>query len=190
MRGFRVALVAFVFAVVVCCPAVAASDPADTHPDLHLIPWPKSLKKGAGHMRLSAESRIVASEDQLKPLAEVLSNEIAKLTGLRLKMMSGPGQAGDIVLKINQTIKADEQILVLRNREPMQTTDGTHAISIDEQAVVEGFDYRATAEGTATILQLLGKAQADIRLPKVTIKDWPHADDCGVMLDVEVRVRA
>src|SRR5439155_7176047 len=102
----------------------------------------------------------------------------------------GPGQAGDIVLKFNPTLQADEQILVLRNREPMQTTDGTHAISIDEQAVVEGFDYRATAEGTATILQLLGKAQADIRLPKVTIKDWPHADDCGVMLDVEVRVRA
>ena len=87
-------------------------------------------------------------------------------------------------MKINRAIKADEQILVLRNREPVRTTDGAHTITIDEQAVVEGFDYRATAEGTATILQLLGKTEKGVRLPKVTIKDWPHADYCGVMLDV------
>jgi hypothetical protein len=184
MKEFRWLLAALVFGAVVCSPTMAAVDPADTHPDLHLIPWPKSLKKGDGHMRITAESRIVASADQLKPLAEVLAEEIAKLTGLKLKVTSGPGQKGDIVLKINPTCKADEQILVLRSREPVRTTDGAHAITINEQAVVEGFDYRATAEGTSTILQLLGKTDEGVRLPKVTIKDWPHADFCGVLLDV------
>ena len=184
MRSLRLPLVALVLTLGFCQPARAATDPADTHPDLHLIPWPKSLQQGVGHLRITADSRIVASEDRLRPLAEVLADEIAKLTGLRLKVTAGLGRAGDIVLKINPTLQAGEKILVLRNREPVRTTDGAHAITIDERAVVEGFDYRATAEGTSTILQLLGKNERGVRLPKVTIKDWPHADYCGVMLDV------
>jgi hexosaminidase len=184
MRESIAPLVALAFFVIACCRAAAASDPADTHPGLHLIPWPKSLQERAGHMRLSARSRIVASEDLLKPLAEVLADELATLTGMKLKVASGPGQAGDIVLKINPALKADEPILMLRNRELVRTPDGAHAINVDEQAIVEGFDYRATAEGTATILQLLSKTGKDVRLPKVTVEDWPHADYCGVMLDV------
>jgi hexosaminidase len=165
-------------------PASAANDPADTYPGLHLIPWPKELKLNAGHLRITADSRIVASTDPLRPLADVLADELAKLTSLRLKVTSGPGQPGDIVLKINPALKAGEPILMLRNREPVRTTDGAHTISVDDAAVVEGFDYRATAEGTATLLQLLGKAESGLILPKVTVKDWPHADYCGVMLDV------
>ena len=184
MNPFRSPLTAIVILVGIGGPATAANDPADTHPELHLIPWPKSLRAAAGHMPIAAESRVVATVDILQPLAEILSDEIAKLTGLKLKIASGQGRAGDIVLKINPSLKADEQILVLRNREPVRTTDGAHSIAIDEQAVVEGFDYRATAEGAATILQLLGKAEGGVRLSKVTIKDWPHADYCGVLLDV------
>src|SRR6516165_7997318 len=99
MKAFRVLLPALVFALIACGTAVAAGDPADTHPELHLIPWPKSLKKGAAQMRITAESRIVTGADRLKPLAEVLSGEIATLTGLKLKVASGPAQAGDLVLR-------------------------------------------------------------------------------------------
>ena len=164
--------------------ASAAADPADTHPELHLIPWPRKLQVGTGHMRLAADSRIVAGDKQLEPLAGVLSGEIALLTGLKLEVTKGPGRAGDIVLRIDNQIQASEKILVLRGREPVRTTDGAHAIAIDQQAVVTGFDYRATAEGSSTILQLLGRDKGGFRLPQLTIKDWPHADYCGVMLDV------
>ena len=67
-------------------------------------------------------------------------------------------------MRINKTLKADEQILLLRNREPVRTTDGAHTVTIGEQAIVEGFDYRATAEGTSTILQLLGRTETGARL--------------------------
>jgi hexosaminidase len=164
--------------------AGAATDPADTHPDLHLIPWPKRLERGTGYMQLSAESRIVAGDKRLQPLAEALSGEIALLTGLKLKVATGPSRAGDIVVRIDPTIQAGEKILMLRQREPVRTTEGAHSIVIDQQAVVTGFDYRATAEGTSTILQLLGRINGDVRLPRLTIKDWPHADYCGVLLDV------
>jgi hexosaminidase len=184
MRGPWGLLAAVVVTLVAGCPAIAATDPADTHPDLHLIPWPKALQRGTGHMPITAAGRIVAGDDQLRPLAEVLADEMTRLTGLRLAVTSGPGRAGDIVLKIRKTIKAGEPILALRNREPVRTTDGAHVITIDEQATVAGFDYRATAEGTSTLLQLLGRTEGGFRLPRVTIKDWPHADYCGVMLDV------
>jgi hypothetical protein len=75
--------------------AGAAADPADTYPELHLIPWPKKLQPGAGHLPLTAGSRIVVGEGQLEPLAKVLSGEIALLTGLTLLVTRGPGQAGD-----------------------------------------------------------------------------------------------
>jgi hypothetical protein len=171
-------------AVAIVAPSVGAGDPADTHPDLHLIPWPKALEPGTGHMPLTAKSRIVATEEQLEPLAEVLADEIAALTGLKLKVATGEARAGDIELKINAGLKADEQILMLRNREPTRTTDGAHTVTIGTRAVVEGFDYRATAEGTSTLLQLLGRTDGGARLAKVTIKDWPHADFCAAMLDV------
>jgi hexosaminidase len=161
-----------------------AADPADTHPSLHLIPWPKSLREADGHLELTAGSRVVAGEEPLRPLAEIVSGEIARLTGLELQVATGEGRAGDVVLRIDRTVRADEPILVLRDREPARTADGAHAIAIDRQAVVSGFDYRATAEGSATLLQLLGTAGGGVRLPKVTIKDWPHADYCGVLLDV------
>src|SRR5262249_40751777 len=146
----------FVVAAGVPCPA-AAADPADTYPDLHLIPWPKSLKLGAGHMPLTAGSRIIGEQEQLRPLAEVLSSEIALLTGLKLKVASAPAGGGDMSRQIDKPIRADEPILVMRGGKPMRTADGAHTIAIGEQAVVTGFDYRATAEGSSTILQLLGQ---------------------------------
>src|SRR5262249_41247745 len=153
-------------------------------PDLHLIPWPKSLRAGKGHMPLTAKSRIVAGEKQLVPLANVLASEIELLTGMKLKVATGEGRDGNIVLRIDGKLKAGANILAVRKRELVRTTHGAHTIDIDRRAVVTGFDYRATAEGSSTLLQLLGRADGGFRLPKLSIKDWPHADYCGAMLDV------
>jgi hexosaminidase len=184
MNQDSVGALALVVAAALSGVAGAATDPADSHPDLHLIPWPKELQRAGGHLRLSAASRIVAGEEQLRPLGEVLSAEIAVLTGLRLAVTPGPARAGDIVLRTDRSLRAGEPILVIRSGEPVRTTDGAHTIVIDQQAVVTGFDYRATAEGTATILQLLNRANGGFRLPRLTVRDWPHADYCGVLLDV------
>lgn len=175
-------LAAFVL-VSVCRPGEAA-DPADSHPDLHLVPWPKSVRRDAGFMPLTPESRVVAAEDRLAPLADVLAGEIETVTGLKLAVVKGPGRAGDVVLRINPEVRAGEKILTLKDREVVRTTDGAHTVTVTDRATVEGFDYRAAAEGTATVLQLLGKSDGAVRLPKITIHDWPHADYCGAMLDV------
>jgi hexosaminidase len=182
----RVSALLIISAVVLAlwAPSAIAADPADKYPGLNLIPWPGTLQVGEGRMKLTADSRIVASQEALQALAEVLSGEIALLTGLKLKVVSEPGRPGDIVLKINKAIQAGELILAIRNRQVVRTREGAHALTIGDQAIVEGFDYRAVAEGSATLLQALGQAGGQVSLPKLTIKDWPHADYCGQLVDV------
>ncbi|MCX6878315.1 MAG: family 20 glycosylhydrolase [Verrucomicrobia bacterium] len=163
--------------------AAAAGDPADSHPGLNLIPWPKVIEVQPGYLKLTAASRIVAGDDCLKTLADILAGEINLLTGLKLPVTSGATASGDIVLKLNPALKADAPILVVRPPELLRTTDGAHTLTIGEQAVVAGFDYRAVAEGSATLLQALRQAGGQVALPKLAIKDWPHADYCAMMVD-------
>jgi hexosaminidase len=166
------------------CSSAGAADPANKYPGLHLIPWPKAVQMDEGRMTLAADSRIVVTQAELKPLAELLSSEIALLTGLKLKVATEASRPGDIVLTINKAIQAGEPILVVRNQQPVRTRDGAHALNIGERAIVEGFDYRAVAEGSATLLQALGQSNGRVSLPKLTIQDWPHADYCGQLVDV------
>lgn len=161
-----------------------AADPADHYPSLNLVPWPKSVQVGEGRMNLSAESRIVAGAGELRPLAEVLSGEIAVLTDLKLKVVVGDAHPGDIVLRIDKAIRADESILAVRDRQVVRTAEVAHTVTIGNAAVVEGCNYQAVAEGSATVLQALGMVQGRVSLPHLTIKDWPHADFCAMMVDV------
>src|SRR5262245_37080069 len=157
-------------------PDNALIDPADSHPGLNLIPWPQTVKLEKGRMRVTAESRIVAGQAELKPLAEVVSGEIAFLTGLKLTVTTEASRPGDIVLKINRSIRANEPILAVQNRQLVRTRDGAHGVTVGDQALVEGFDYRAVAEGSATLLQALSRSDGHVSLPRLTIHDWPHAD--------------
>src|SRR5262245_55873837 len=59
-----------------------AADPADTSPDLHLIPWPKSVEPQNGRFDLTSATRIVAEDERLLPLATVLAQELKLLTEL------------------------------------------------------------------------------------------------------------
>ncbi len=155
----------------------ATADPA-------LLPRPKILSMKDGSMPVTDSSRIVAASAELEPLADILGDELFLMTGYRLKTAAGTGRAGDIVLRINTSLQADADIYTLENREYGYTRDYVHTISVSNKAVVEGFDYRSVAEGTATILQLLQQKDGRMVLPQVKIKDWPHADFMGVMVDV------
>lgn len=169
--------------LIVTLPALAG-DPSEQYPGLNLIPWPKSLELSGGNMRLNEQSRIVAADKSLVPLARILAAELTQQTGLKLTVVAQDARAGDIVLKINKDLKAGEPIRVLKDLRPAYTTDGAYHLSVADQAVLEGFDYRAVAEGSATILQAVAMTDGVVSLPRLAIKDWPHADYCGVMLDV------
>ncbi|MHC4502944.1 MAG: family 20 glycosylhydrolase, partial [Planctomycetota bacterium] len=66
----------------------------------------------------------------------------------------------------------------------VRTRDFAHTITISDTAVVAGWDYRAVCEGTATILQAVAGKEGKYFLPRMRIKDWPHADFTGCMVDL------
>lgn len=174
--------------IVAVCLAVAVCGHASESPDtLNLVPTPKVLKLTGGEMPLTAASRIVAAGPGLKPLAGILSDELLALTQLRMEPVDGSSvqpRAGDIVLRINPQLRADADILAVQRREVVKTRDFAHTIEVGDRVVIEGWDYRAVAEGTATILQAIEAREGKVTLPKMKVKDWPHADFTGVMVDV------
>ncbi|MCY2929631.1 MAG: family 20 glycosylhydrolase [Planctomycetota bacterium] len=151
--------------------------------DLKFLPTPKSVKVTGGEMPLTAQTRVVATDPKLKPLAEIFANELLTMTQIRMAVAEGEGKSGDIVLKINPQLRADNEILAVQNREVKKVRDYAHTIDVGDMCVVEGWDYRAVCEGTATLLQALRLADGKASLPKMAVKDWPFADYTGYMLD-------
>jgi len=155
--------------------------------DMNLLPTPKSITVADGEMPLTAASRIVAGEASLEPLAAILSDEIWMITNLKLAVAAGEARPGDIVLRIDPKLRADADIVAVQKKDGKQqvvrTRDFAHTIAVGDTAVVTGWDYRAVCEGTATILQAITLQDGKASLPKMTIKDWPHADYTGTMID-------
>ncbi|MEX0776271.1 MAG: family 20 glycosylhydrolase [Phycisphaeraceae bacterium] len=165
------------------CWAQNQTPRADRH-GLALIPWPKSVQVAPGELVLGQRTRIVATQAQLKPLADILAGEIHLITGLRLSTAQGAGAPGDIVLAIDPQLRADRDILTVRDQKVTSARDYAHTLVVNDRAVVTGFDYRAVAEGTATLLQALRSADGKTSLPRLTVKDWPEADFMAIMVDV------
>ncbi|MCY2930384.1 MAG: family 20 glycosylhydrolase [Planctomycetota bacterium] len=150
---------------------------------LKLLPTPKVLKVDGGSMPLTAESRIVATDPKLKPLADILADEILLVTKLRPAVVAGEGKAGDIVLTINPKLQADADILTVHGQEVLKTREYAHTIAVTDRVAIEGWDYRAVCEGTSTLLQAIAIEGEKASVPKMTIKDWPYSDFGAIMVD-------
>lgn len=177
----RSLLTVFVF------PALALSfacQPANAGNPLNLLPTPKVLKVAGDAMPLTAESRIVATDPRLKPLADILSDELLLVTKLRLAVVEVDPKAGDIVLAINPKLQADAEILTVHGQEVLKTREYAHTIAVTDRVVIEGWDYRAACEGTATLLQAIALDGNKSSVPKMTVKDWPYSDYGSIMIDV------
>jgi len=178
MKRTSVGLLSLVALVVsLACASASADNP------LKLLPTPKVLKVDGGQMPLTADSRIVATDPKLKPLADILANEILLVTRHKPAVVAGEARAGDIVLTINPALRADADIWTVHGQDVVQVRDYAHTIAVAGQAVVEGWDYRAVCEGTATLLQALQIVDGKALLPKMTVKDWPYSDYGAIMID-------
>ena len=118
-------------------------------------------------MALSSSSRIVAADPKLLPLAGILSDEVLAVTGLDLPAVSGAGRAGDIFLSLD----------------PSGQTGG-YQLAVTDRVALRGGDYKGAAAGTATVLQSLETKAGAVQLPRLRVRDNPHVDYCGAMLDV------
>ena len=152
---------------------------------INLIPWPKSIELAAGpSMTITPATHVIATDPKLKPLANILADELTATTGLHITAAEGDGAAGDIVLKIDPNLKADADIYALKDGKFAWVRDFAHTFEVTDRATITGFDYRAVAEGTATLLQAVKRDGDKITIPPLKIKDWPAADYMGAMVDV------
>jgi len=159
------------------CGAAVADNP------LKLLPTPKVLKVDGGQMPLTAQSRIVAADPKLKPLAEILADEILLVARFKPAVVEAAPQAGDIVLTINPKLQADAEILTVHGQDVLRTREYAHTIAVTDRVAIEGWDYRAVCEGTATLLQAIVLEGDKVSVPKMTVKDWPYSDYGAIMID-------
>ncbi|MCY2926440.1 MAG: family 20 glycosylhydrolase, partial [Planctomycetota bacterium] len=150
---------------------------------LKLLPTPKVLKIDGGAMPLTPESRIVATDPKLKPLADILADEILLITRHRPAVAAGEVKAGDIVLTINPALRADADIWTVHGQDVVQVRDYAHTVTVTDRVAIEGWDYRAVCEGTATLLQAIVLEGEKVSVPKMTVKDWPYSDYGAIMID-------
>jgi hexosaminidase len=134
---------------------------------LNLIPLPKVLDLQLGRLELTSKTRVVAAEARLRPLAEVLSGEIYRVSGLRLSAVEAPAASGDIALRIDPGLR-DEQ----------------YALDVGQQAVCRGGNYQAVAWSTVTLLQALQIGPHGVALPKMSVKDRPDFPFRSAMTDI------
>lgn len=154
-------------ACAIACGVLPAMHESASAGTVNVVPWPASVKAGSGELELGADSRIVAGQAELKPLAEVLAEDIFLLTGRRMTATAGRAKPGDIALELSDSLKGE-----------------AHTVRVTDTATVVGGSYAGVAAGTATLVQLLGPGGDNVSLPRVTIADKPHSRYRGLLVDV------
>lgn len=144
-------------------PAVFAAE------QLNLIPWPKSVDALGGRMQVTEQSRIVISDKSLASLGDILSEDIWRLTALRLKVTEGKAGPGDLAIQLSPGLKAE-----------------AYTVGITDRALIKGGTYQACAWGEVTLVQLL-KNDDKVSLPRVGIRDQPDTEYRGTMIDLARR---
>jgi len=132
-----------------------------------VIPSPRSTILREGSLALGR--RIVHNSEALQPLATVLADEVMRMTGLRLDVRSGEPEGGDILLKIDPSLKQA----------------GAYVLDVADKVTVSGGDYKAVADGTVSLLQMLSpEYDTRVLIPRLRIEDAPFAAYRGLLVDV------
>jgi hexosaminidase len=130
------------------------------------VPLPNNVSVGKEVLALPENASIRATVRELEPLARVLADEIMFVTGVRLATASDPGTAGDVVLRMDPSMKGE-----------------AYTLDVAGSAVVTGATYQSVASGTVTLLQALQSGNGGLSLPKMTVTDEPACSYRGALID-------
>lgn len=137
-----------------------------------LIPVPKSIKLAGGTLAVSPGSRVVYSENKLKPLAEILAADIKRIHGFDLAVAKGKPKKGDIGLQ-------------LVKMEAVAGHYDSYTVSVDDRATVQAASYNDIAMGMMTLLQSASGDAKGLTIPRMTVQDY--ADRAFRGLQVSIR---
>jgi len=134
-------------------------------PNLVLIPKPSSLIMADGFFEFQ-KSTVIASEEALAPLAEVVQSYLFDLTTFQNELVS-ENQTNALILKMDTLLAPEEYQLTV-------TQNGIEIIGGEEIGVMHGFQ---------TLRQVLLSGQNQNRVPVMTIRDQPRFQWRGLLLD-------
>ncbi len=116
---------------------------------------------------LTGRSHIIATSKDLEPLAQLLSDEISLVNGVRLHVDTQERSRGDIVLAIDPALQGE-----------------TYTLEVDRSARVQGGNYNSVAAGTVSLLQSLRAVHGAATIPCLSIKDEPVYPYRGALIDL------
>lgn len=134
-----------------------------------VIPELKEWKGAEGVMTLGSQTRIVydARHPELLRIAELLAEDCFKMFRWRPEVAAGKAKAGDIAM----ALKPDKRL----------EKEG-YSIRISDKVLLSAPQPEGIYWGTRTLLQM-AEQDADRRLPKGQIRDYPDYPLRGFMLD-------
>jgi Glycosyl hydrolase family 20, catalytic domain/Glycosyl hydrolase family 20, domain 2 len=174
-RSSTVALV--VTAVLMAIPAVAAAAvpsgqlvATTNNPAPDVLPSIRQWSGGFGTFGLDPRSRIVVDSDGLADEGQLLRDDLASLTGLKLRLVTGshPG-AGDLFLSDRGA--------------PANVGGEGYLLRIGDRVELRGGGEAGVFYGTQTVLQMLRSRDGHRTLPQGEARDWPRFSERGYMLD-------
>lgn len=137
------------------------------NPHSDVIPKPQTSDLSKGIFELDNESVIVVANEELQPLAALLSEHMFNLSGLVLKVTTEAARGKNIALNYDLRLKEEE-----------------YRLDIAGGIRVEAANYNSMALGVATLLQLASASEGRMTFPKISILDEPDYGYRTVLLDL------
>lgn len=156
-------LSAFCLACIARCNAVAEED-------LALVPWPKSVQRSEGFLSLAAEVRVVHPDETTRLAAEIVAEELSRVTGVDARTVLDSPRPGDVVVGLEAA--------------HVRARDDEYRLDVNDRVTLTGTTPRSLALGTSTLVQLVQVRDGQATWPCVTIQDWADLAYNGTLLDV------
>jgi len=148
--------------------------------ELKLVPFPRSIIRGEGELRLRAPVSILVQMQEDRFAAETLVRELADVHGL--EAVVGGGTTPAVLIVRAGTDLGDREVEPLGvDRAALDHEEG-YVVHVDSsRAMVLGRTAAAVFYGVQTLRQLIGPGAS---VPSVAISDWPALRYRGLSVDI------
>ncbi len=138
-----------------------------------VIPTIREWHGGSGYLTIQLGARVCLEKPSartLKPVAEVIVEDLKEIAGFEAPIVVDEPKAGDICLKIDDSLD--------------RIGSEGYRLNVDEHATILARTATGTFYGTRTLLQMLVLDPRRRIIAKGEIVDWPNYPVRGFMLDV------
>ncbi|MEM7511842.1 MAG: family 20 glycosylhydrolase [Bacteroidota bacterium] len=139
----------------------------ETENEISLLPHPKEIQLQQKEVVLTTASKLFSPHQEVYPLLELLSEEVALLTSIKPEITPTHSREADIILELDPALGEED-----------------FQIDIQGTVQVKGGSYHALTLAKTSLLQLVGEKEGQLVFPVVSLKDQADASYRGLMIDL------